>query len=190
MASNIHPSAKIHYTAVIGANVDIGANVEIGPYCVIGLPGEHREAWGTDMGVIIDDNCVLTGLVTVDAGIEAATRIGQGAFIMKHAHVGHDAVIGNQVTIACGAKIAGHVRIDDHANIGLNAVIHQRHHIPTWAMIGMGAVVPLKLKVLQGRTYAGNPATLLGINKKAPESIAYASNYAGQASHHQIQTEK
>lgn len=168
---NIHPSARVHETVVLGPNVTIGANVEIGPYCIIGLPGEHRGAWGANKGVIIRDNAILTGLVTVDGGIESETIIGADAFIMKHAHVGHDAVLGAGVTISCGAKVGGHAIIGSYANIGLNAVIHQKHNIGPWAMIGMGAVVPAKVEILPGRTYVGNPAKLLGWNRKAPAEL-------------------
>lgn len=171
MAIKIDPSARIHETAVLGPNVTIGANVQIGPYCMIGMPGEHREKWGEDKGVIIGDNCIITGLATIDSGIEDKTFIGMGAFIMKHAHVGHDAVISNGVTISCGAKIGGHAYIGDNATIGLNAVIHQKHKIGAWAMIGMGAVVPLKVEVFEGYTYAGNPARCIGKNKKAPVEL-------------------
>lgn len=171
MAIKIHPTAKIHETVVLGPNVTIGANVEIGPYCIIGLPGEHRVEWGTNKGVIIRDNAILTGLVTVDGGIKSETIICSGAFIMKHAHVGHDAVIGKDVTISCGAKIGGYTIIGSNANIGLNAVIHQNHFVRPWCMVGMGAVLPLKVETEDGHTYVGNPARCIGHNKKAPGTL-------------------
>ncbi|GEP95553.1 LbetaH domain-containing protein [Chitinophaga cymbidii] len=168
MAIKIHPTAKIHETVVLGMNVTIGANVVIGPYCLIGMPGEHREKSAKDYGVYIGDNTTLTGLVTVDSGVEGITYIGENVYVMKHAHVGHDAIIRNNVTISCGVKIGGHTEIDPFANIGLNAVIHQNHHIAHWAMIGMGAVVPKGVIVRAGFTYVGNPAKCIGQNKKAP----------------------
>lgn len=156
----------IHPTAIIGPNVEIGENVYIGPYCVIGMPAEHRQFWPQSGKVIIGSNSILTGLVTVDAGTEGVTVIGEGCFIMKHAHVGHDAVIGKGVTISCGAKIGGHVEVGDGANIGLNAVIHQRQVIGKGAMIGMGSVVTRKLAVWDYSKYAGNPARYIGENIK------------------------
>lgn len=160
MANNIHP------TAVIGPNVQMGDNNYIGPYCVIGMPGEHREKWGEDKGVIIGDGCIITGHATIDAGIEGPTKIGGRAFIMKHAHVGHDAIIFPHVTISCGAKIGGHTIVHMEANIGLNAVVHQRQNIARGVMIGMGAVVTAKLETNDYQTYAGNPARHIGPNKK------------------------
>lgn len=165
MANNIHP------TAVIGPNVTMGNNNYIGPYCVIGMPGEHREKWGTDKGVVIGDGNVITGHVTIDSGIEEHTIILNDCFIMKHSHIGHDARIGDSVTISCGAKIGGHAVVDQHATIGLNAVIHQFNQIKEWAMIGMGAVVPKKVSIKAGHTYVGNPARCIGVNRKAPHNI-------------------
>lgn len=165
------PGNSIHETAVIGPNVTIGTGNYIGPYCVIGMPAEHRDEWGKDTGVIILDGAIITGMVTIDSGIEESTFIGVDVFIMKHAHVGHDAHISHGATISCGAKIGGHSIIEEHANIGLNAVVHQKHRVRKYCMIGMGAVLPLKVTTEPGHTYVGNPARCIGRNKKAPASL-------------------
>lgn len=166
---NHHPSNFIHHTAIIGPNVKLGRLNYIGPYCIIGFPAEHRESWGSGEwgSVSIGDGNVFTGHVTIDASILAgATTIADGCFVMKHSHIGHDAVIGRNVTISCGAKIGGHAVIGDSSNIGLNAVIHQRKIIQPGCMIGMGAVVTNKLEIKPFQTYAGNPAKHIGPNKK------------------------
>lgn len=168
----IHPTAKVHPTVVFGdCDITIGADTVIGPYCLIGMPGEHRTKTGTNNGVIIGDRCRIEGLVTIDGGIEAPTHIFDEVMLMKHSHIGHDAYVGDRVTISCGAKIGGHACIHDDANIGLNAVIHQNHVVHSWCMIGMGAVLPLKIKTQMGMTYVGNPAKCIGWNKKAPSCI-------------------
>ncbi len=121
-------SREIHPTAVIGSNVEIiGENVYIGPHCIIGFPAEHKAFWDGPVGkVIIGNNVVITGLVTIDAGTEGVTTIGNNVWMLKHSHVGHDAVIEDGVTISCGAKIGGHCVIGKSSNIGLNACVHQR----------------------------------------------------------------
>lgn len=165
------PGNTIHATAVIGPNVTMGISNYIGPYCVIGMPGEHREKWGEDKGVFIGSNNKFTGHITIDSGIEVPTKIHDWTFIMKHAHVGHDAEIKWDVTISCGAKIGGHTIVYPYANIGLNAVIHQNHEVHQHCMIGMGTVLPLKVQTVPGHTYVGNPARCIGRNKKAPEHL-------------------
>ena len=157
---------NIHPTAVIGPNVVLGENVYIGPYCVIGYPAEHKKFWGKWGRVVIGDNVVLTGHVTIDAGTEDSTEIASGVWMLKHSHVGHDAYIGANTVISCGAKIGGHCYISENCNIGLNAVIHQRQHISHGCMIGMGAVVTKKLITVPYRKYAGVPAVDIGVNIK------------------------
>jgi UDP-N-acetylglucosamine acyltransferase len=158
---------NIHHTAIIGPNVTMGDGNYIGPYCIIGMPAEHKGLWKETPGrVVIGNNNVITGHVTIDAGTETVTLIGHNCFIMKHAHIGHDASIADEVTISCGAKIGGHAFIGSQSNIGLNAVIHQRKEIGNGVMIGMGAVVTMKTHIQDFQTYAGNPAKHIGSNKK------------------------
>ena len=159
---------KIHPTALIGPNVIIGEGTYIGPYCVIGYPAEHKSFWDkeSEFGVVIGKNCVITGHVTIDAGTEKDTIIGDNVWMLKHSHVGHDCYIYDDVIISCGAKIGGHAFIGKGTNIGLNAVIHQRQNIANRCMIGMGAVVTKGLVTLPLCKYAGNPAKFLGPNNK------------------------
>lgn len=158
MANFIHP------TAIVGDNVILGDNNYIGPYCIIGDPAEHKKFWGQKKGkVYIGNNNIITGLVTIDAGTEYSTVIEDNCFIMKHAHIGHDCEIGNNVTISCGAKIGGHSIIKYYSNIGLNAVLHQFTTIERGCMIGASAFI--KGATEEFTKYAGVPARKIGINE-------------------------
>ena len=159
MANFIHP------TAIIGDNVNLGDNNYIGAYCIIGDPAEHKHYWGKEKGiVVIGDNNIITGLVTIDAGTEDETIIGSNCFIMKHAHIGHDCWILDNVTISCGAKIGGHSVIKQYSNIGLNAVLHQFSIIEQGCMIGASAFFKGTSKEFS--KYAGVPAKYLSSNIK------------------------
>ena len=157
----------IHPTAIIYDNVKlIGDNIYIGPYCIIGSMAEHKAYWDKPLGsVVINDGCVITGHVTIDAGTEKNTYISNDVWILKHAHVGHDCFIGPNVVLSCGAKIGGHTIVHNKCNVGLNAVIHQKQEIAPGCMIGMGAVVTKKLITKPYQKYAGNPAKWLGPNE-------------------------
>jgi UDP-N-acetylglucosamine acyltransferase len=158
MANYIHP------TAIIGDNVTLGDNNYIGAYCIIGDPAEHKKYWGKETGkVIIGNNNIITGLVTIDAGTEDITYIQDNCFIMKHAHIGHDCTIFDNVTISCGAKIGGHCIIEPYSNIGLNAVLHQYAHVHEGCMIGASAF--FKGESEPFTKYAGVPARKLGSNE-------------------------
>ena len=156
----------IHPTAIIYPNVVMGENNYIGAYCIIGSPAEHKTNWGkTNNIVVLGDNNVITGLVTIDGGMENITYIGNKNFLMKGVHIGHDCHIWDDVIISCGAKIGGHTYIMEKVNIGLNAVIHQRQTIAEGCMIGMGSVITRKLITKPYSKYAGNPAKYIGSNE-------------------------
>lgn len=161
----IHPTAYIHPTAVIGPNVTIGAGSYIGPLCVIGYPAEWKGREGEeDQGVYIGDNVRLTGLVTVDSGVEGATVIGNGCYLLKSAHVGHDAKLEENVILSCKAIVGGHTVIGRDSNIGLGAILHQKINIPAFTMIGMGGIVTKKSQLESFNIYAGNPVRLINKN--------------------------
>ena len=156
----------IHDTAIIGNNVIIEDDVFIGPYCLIGLEPEWKGHESNNFGVIIKSGTRITGHVTIDGGGMHRTYIGHDCYLMKHSHIGHDTLIGDNVTISCGAKIGGHSIIENNCNIGLNAVVHQNKTIPNNCMIGMGAVITKGLEMKSNSKYVGNPAKYLSENIK------------------------
>lgn len=155
----------IDKTAVIYEGVIIEDNVTIGPLCIIGGPAEWKGK-ESNKGVLIKSGTVITGLVTIDAGVERQTVIGNDCYLMKHSHVGHDAVLGSFVTLSCGAKVGGHTEVNDGCNIGLNAVLHQKLFIPEGCMIGASAFVGKKTELKPFRKYAGVPAKDIGSNER------------------------
>lgn len=156
----------IHPTALIGEIVQIEEDVYIGPYCVIGFPAEWKGNEDSNAGVIIRKGTRLTGMVTVDTGVNSPTIIGESCYLMKHSHIGHDAVLGDNVTISCGAKIGGHSHIGDGTNVGLNAVVHQKVNVPAGCMVGASAFIGKKTELNPNRKYAGVPAKDIGPNIK------------------------
>lgn len=157
---------NIHSTAIIGKNVTIEDDVYIGPYCVIGMPAEWKGKENIDKGVLIKKGTRITGLVTIDSGVEKITTIGENCYLMKHSHVGHDAQLGDNVTLSCGAKIGGHSIIGNTTNIGLNAVIHQKVTVPEGCMIGASGFVGKKSILKPFHKYAGVPVKELGTNER------------------------
>lgn len=156
----------IHPTAIIGHTVIIEEDCHIGPYCIIGLPAEWKGWEDVLYGVLIKSGTRITGLVTIDSGVERVTTIGSNCYLMKHSYIAHDCIIGDGVTLSAGAKIGGYCEIGEGTNLGMNAVIHQWVKVPEGCMIGMGGVVTKKSELHPGQKYAGNPVRWLGINEK------------------------
>jgi UDP-N-acetylglucosamine acyltransferase len=157
MANFIHP------TAIIGDNVILGDNNYIGAYCIIGDPAEHKKYWLQPKGkVIIGNGNMITGLVTIDAGTEDITTIGNNCFIMKHSYIAHDCIIHSNVTISSGVRIGGHCIVKEYSNLGMNAVLHQFAIIEQGCMIGASAFI--KGTTEEFSKYAGVPAKYLSPN--------------------------
>lgn len=125
---------------VIRGPVKIGDGNTIDPFTVIGSPAEYR---GKDSvgGVEIGNRNHIGEHVTIHQAMEGKTVIGNDNYIMTKVHVGHDAVIGDDVTLASGCIIGGHSHVDNSSNIGLGAVIHQKRAVGMFAMVGMNATV-------------------------------------------------
>ena len=162
----------IHKTAIIYPGVVIEENVEIGAYCIIGAPPEHLKHYKEESkGVIIRKGTILTGHVTIDAGIHSPTIIGNNCFIMKGVHIGHDGEIGNDCVISAHACLAGHVKVGNHSNIGIGVNIHQFSLIGGGSMVGMGSNVTKKSIVRPFHKVVGSPAKSIGINEHKFKNI-------------------
>ena len=127
---------------------------------LIGEPPEHRDHWGFTGGSwLLEDGCDIGAYVTVDAGVFRPTTIGARTKLLKHVHVGHDAVIGADCELAPGVVIGGECEIGDGVRIGVNACMRPRVKVGDGARIGAGAVVVKD--VPSGEVWAGNPARCL-----------------------------
>lgn len=156
----------IHETAIIYPGVEIEDNVTIGAYCVIGAPAENKKTWGQEgKGVLIKSGTIINGMVTIDAGAESTTVIGEGCFIMKGCHIGHDAVLGNGVTLSPHCVIGGHSEIGFHTNMGMGSIVHQRCHVPSGCMIGMNSTVTKSSVLWDNAVFVGSPVRYLRPNK-------------------------
>lgn len=154
---------RVHNSACIEGDVEIGSRVTVSPFAVLQGPltiaddvwigpGAHVggapeirsldiPSWGMPQGrgVTIGTETVIREGVTIHSGTWRPTQIGHSAYLMAKSHIGHDALVEDWATIACGACVGGHTTIGKFANLGLNAVVHQRRIVGDYAMIGMQA---------------------------------------------------
>jgi len=157
--AEIDPSCDIGPYAVIGPRVRLGPGNVVGPHVV--LDGETRIGAGNrflascsvgaspqisgrvdHVGRLdIGDENVFREFVTVHAGGEGVTRIGSRGLFMATAHVAHDCLIGDDVILANGATLAGHVQIGDRAQLSGLCAVHQYVRIGTLAFVAGGSIV-------------------------------------------------
>lgn len=64
------------------------------------------------------------------------SSIGEKCLLMAYAHVAHDCSIGNNVIMANGVQLGGHVTIEDFAIIGGMTPVHQFCRVGTHCMVG------------------------------------------------------
>jgi len=161
----IHPQAKLDSTvrvgpyAVIDEGVELGADCIIGPHvyltglttigarnrfhagCVIGDAPQDIKYQGQPTRLRIGDDNLFREHVTVHRSNQTAedTVIGSQNFLMAHCHVAHNCRIGNQVAVANGALLGGHVTVEDRAFISGNCLLHQFVRVGTLAMMRGGS---------------------------------------------------
>jgi len=181
--AEISEGVEIGPYSVIEKNVLIGEGTKIGPHVVIregtyigkrcqifqfASIGEAPQAVayrGEKTSLFIGDQNMIREFVTLHRGTVKGggkTVLGNENFIMAYSHVAHDCQIGNQVVMANGATLAGHIFIEDHAIIGGLSAIHQFCRIGAHAIIsgltGVSQDVPPYMMA------AGSRAKLFGLN--------------------------
>jgi UDP-N-acetylglucosamine acyltransferase len=163
----IHSKAKVDSTvqvgpyAVVDEGVELGANCVVGPYvyltglttigthnrfhagCVIGDAPQDLKYDGAPTRLRIGDHNVFREHVTVHRSTipDAETIIGARNYFMQHSHVAHNCVIGDDVILAGGALLAGHVVVQDRAFISGNCLVHQFCRVGTLAMMQGGSAI-------------------------------------------------
>ncbi|MFZ1618877.1 MAG: UDP-3-O-(3-hydroxymyristoyl)glucosamine N-acyltransferase, partial [Flavobacteriales bacterium] len=106
--------------------------------------------------VVIEDDVEIGTMSSIDRGVSADTRIGQGTKIDNHVQVGHDTLIGKHCLIASQVGISGACVIGD------NVTLWGQVGVPSKLTIGDGAVVLGQSGLIGdlegGKTYFGSPA--------------------------------
>jgi len=185
----VHPSARIGAGTVIGPfvtvgeRVTIGRNNRIGASCVIdgvteigdgneifpmtsiGLVPQDLKFGGEPTRVTIGDRNVIREFVTIHRGTAGGgglTSIGNHNLLMAYTHIAHDCHIGSETIFGNAATLAGHVEVEDYANVGAFSGVHQFCRVGKYAFIGGYSVVTKD--ALPFAKTVGNRARIYGIN--------------------------
>jgi acyl-ACP--UDP-N-acetylglucosamine O-acyltransferase len=137
-----------HYSNTIGV-VHIGNRNHFGPHVTIGGDPEDYVTRDKATGCIeIGDDNVFRDYSNIHAPegsrgppYDGVTKVGNKCYIMNFAHIAHDNILEDEVTIACNVQLAGFVRIMFKANLGIGTTVHQYSTIGQYAMVGMGSIV-------------------------------------------------
>ena len=143
--SIVENDCSIGDNCVIDAHVKIAAHTAIGSGtrvyfgAVIGDdPQDHRFKPEIVSHTIIGRNVTLREYVTIHRSPfpDCTTEVGDNTLLMAFVHVGHDARIGRNVTVANNSVFAGHVIVNNGAVVSAYVLVHQFCRIGQLAMIG------------------------------------------------------
>lgn len=165
---------RIESHAVIDGETFVGDDTRIFPFVSIGLAPQDLKYAGEATAVKIGKRNHIREFVTVHRGTKGGgglTEIGDDCLLMAQAHVAHDCRIGNEVIMANAATLAGHVTIEDRANIGAYSGVHQFCRIGCESFVGGYSVIvkdALPFAISQG-----NHAKCYGLNRLGMKRRGY-----------------
>ena len=164
----IDPAACVHDTADIGPYCIVGPEVEIGartrlmanlfvegpavigednvffPYSTVGVASQDMKYKGERSFTRIGSRNSIREFVTIHRGTEGGglvTEIGDDNLLMTYTHVAHDCRIGNHVILGNSVGLAGHVTIEDWADVSPFSGVHQFCRIGKHAFVGPYSVI-------------------------------------------------
>lgn len=171
---------RIGASAVIDGWTEIGDANEIFPMASVGLIPQDLKFGGERTRLAIGNRNIIREFATIHRGTAGGgglTRIGDHNLFMAYAHVAHDCHVGNETIFGNGATLAGHVVVEDYANVGAFSGVHQFCRVGSHAFIGGYSVVTKD--ALPFAKTVGNRARIYGLNtiglvrrRFSPDAIA------------------
>ena len=162
----------------LGCRVTTGDQNSIGVGSVIGSPAESASGYpgsahldfeafsrskpSPSGAVRIGSKCVIRDKVTVHAGIDGTTSVGDLNYLHSGTHLDHDVSTDIGVVFAPAVISAGRVSFGAFSQIGLGACFHQGSAVGALAMVGMNATVKGRVEAMS--LHFGTPSRLKGVN--------------------------
>lgn len=164
----VDPAASIDPTADIGPFCIVGPEVEIGPrtrlmsnivlegptvigedntffpFSTIGLASQDLKYKGERAWTKIGSRNRIREFVTIHRGTQGGgleTVVGDDCLLMTYTHVAHDCHIGNHVILGNSVGLAGHVTVEDWADVSPFSGVHQFCRIGRHAFVGPYSVI-------------------------------------------------
>jgi len=181
--ARLAPDVEVGPFCVVGPNVEIGeggkllshVNIQghtrigpratIYPFASLGTPPQSVHYKGEASRLIVGADNVIRESVTMNTGTAGGrmeTVVGDRCMFMAYAHVGHDCVVGNNVTFANGGTLGGHCSVGDFVFVGGYAAVHQFVRIGERCVIG--GLTGVVHDVIPFAAALGQRAELAGLN--------------------------
>ena len=134
----------------IAGSTSVGARSTIYPFASLGHPPQDNRYKGEDTQLIVGADTRIRESAVLHLGTaqgRGRTVVGDRCLLMNGAHVGHDGIIGNGVTLATHSVTGGLAVLEDSVILGGNSAIHQLGRVGLGAFVGgcapvVGDVIP------------------------------------------------
>ncbi len=189
----IGDNTKIDAHTIIKQYSTIGQNSHIFSQCVIGEIPQDKKYKGEKTNLIVGNNTVIREFCTLNRGTKdfGTTQIGDNCLLMAYVHIGHDCILNNDIILANGVQLGGHVFIDNYAIVGGLTPVHQFCKIGAHSLVGGGLRVVQDIPpfiIANGQPLRFSGINSLGLrrrkfsasqrtNIKKAYKIIYNSNY-------------
>ena len=151
--------------AVVAGSTVIGPRCVIHPNAVLGGESQIRDHDPAGTRLVVGEDTVIRESVTFSLGSaksHGVTEVGARGFFMAYSHIGHDCRVGDDVTFANGAQLAGHVDIGDGVILGGLAAVQQFGRSGRGAMLG--GISGCNLDIIPYGIAFGTHSKLTGLN--------------------------
>ena len=143
----------------------VGAGCKIYPGVALGGDGQIRGNDFVDGRLEVGAGCVLREMVSMNAGSKRGhglTKVGARGYFMAGSHVGHDCIVGDDVTFANSVALGGHSQIGDGVIFGGLSAVQQFCRVGKGAMVG--GLTGVNRDVIPYAMAFGDHAELAGLN--------------------------
>ncbi|MFP6828720.1 MAG: acyl-ACP--UDP-N-acetylglucosamine O-acyltransferase [Gammaproteobacteria bacterium] len=190
--ARISPQAEIGPYSVISGEVQIGAGTIIESHVRIGsrfgkvVIGEHNfiqsgatlggppQDWSyenSQTSLVIGDHNRIGELASLNLGSDkggGVTRVGDNAFIMAYAHVGHDCQIADAAVLTNLSQLAGHVIVERSVIVSGAVGVTQFARLGEFSFVAAGAFVNkdiLPYTIAEGHWAAPKATNKVGLKR-------------------------
>ena len=136
----IGAGTEIKSHVIIAKHTDIGENNRIFQFSSIGEEPQDKKYNNEATRTVIGNNNTIREYVTINRGTiddGGVTQIGNNNWIMAYVHIAHDCILSDNIIIANGTTLAGHVHLDEYVILGGFTKLHQFCRIGAHAFTAM-----------------------------------------------------
>lgn len=175
--TEIGDDTQIASHVAVQSGTRIGRGNKIHQFASIGGDSQDKKHTGKASYLLIGDGNTIREYATINRGSDydrGETVVGNNNWLMAYTHIAHDCTIGDNIVLANGASLAGHVTVDDYAILSAFVLIHQFCRIGRYSFVAPTVIVRQDLTPFT-RAW-GPPAKTYSLNKEGLKRAGFSSD--------------